>query len=200
MNRQGKLYYVLMIALIGVFLSACSSQTKVKSDLHIKGAPKWVNKGSQALKDKGGRLFHGVGIANPMGDMSLQRDAADNRARAELARVLQSYMNVVSKDYLASQSTQSNPTGKASDANKTARTEQDVSRDIKNITKVNLRGAKIIGRWRHKKTNVIYSIAELDMKRMKKVIKETDGISPGLQSFINDNGDNIFDGVATSQK
>jgi len=33
-----------------------------------------------------------------------------------------------------------------------------VSRQIKNLSKVNLSGAKIIGSWRSPKTNIIYSM------------------------------------------
>jgi len=60
-----------------------------------------VNEGTNILNNKDERLFHGVGSASPTGDMSLQRSVADDRARAEVARVLSSYMEVVSSDYMA---------------------------------------------------------------------------------------------------
>ena len=85
---------LLSAALVASALSACSSTTQVESDLSIKGAPDWVNEGTHILNDKDGRLFHGVGLASPMGDMSLQKSVADDRARAEVARVLSSYMDV----------------------------------------------------------------------------------------------------------
>lgn len=183
MNWQKKNGILFVIFILIVSLTACSGKTRVKSDLHIKGAPKWVNKGTQVLKDKRGRLFHGVGQASPMGDLSLQKDAADNRARAELARILSSYMDVVSSDYLAASSSGN---------------DKQVSRHIKSLSKVNLTGAKIIGRWRDKRSNVIYSIAELDMKRVKKTTKSFKSMNADLKQYIDKQGDNIFDSMNES--
>ncbi|MEK7206329.1 MAG: hypothetical protein AAB134_00400, partial [Pseudomonadota bacterium] len=82
-------------------VAGCAGQTKLESDLGIKGAPEWVNKGTAYVNDKDGRLFHGVGSASAMGDASLQRSTADDRARAEVARIFSSYLDVVSSDYQA---------------------------------------------------------------------------------------------------
>src|SRR3989338_6556854 len=89
------------MALFALAVSACYSTTKVESDLGIKGAPDWVNEGSNILNDKDGRLFHGVGSASVMGDMALQKSVADDRARAEVARILSSYLDVVSNDFMS---------------------------------------------------------------------------------------------------
>ena len=171
--------------LLVLVLSACSSKTKVESDMNISGAPDWVNEGTNILKDKDGRLFHGVGFAPAMGDMSLQKSTADNRARAEVARVLTSYMNVVSKDYVESVGT-----GEQQELS------QAVSHDIENITKVNLTGAKIIGNYRDEKSNTIYSIAELDMKHVKGILGNVDSMNEGFRDYIKSKGDNIFDRMA----
>ena len=102
MKTSPRIANLLSVAFFALAISACSSTTQVESDLGLKGAPDWVNKGTNVLNDKGGRLFHGVGSASPMGDMALQKSAADDRARAEVARILSSYMDVVSSDYLSS--------------------------------------------------------------------------------------------------
>lgn len=180
-NRCG-----LVVAVIAaVLLAGCGSKTVVESDLNIKGAPDWVNQGTQMLNDNDGRLFHGVGQATPMGDESLQRSTADERARAEVARVLNSYLNVATKDYSAM----------ASRGGEQAN-EQSVSRQIDNLTQVNLTGAKIIGHWRDKKTQTVYAIAELDMKRMKETVEQLEAMSPGLRDFLTQQGDTIFDRLA----
>lgn len=82
-------YAGLMAAALA--LAACSSRTVVTSNLGIKGAPDWVNQGSQALSDHDGRLIHGIGSAPAMNDLSLQTSVADERARSEVARVLSSF-------------------------------------------------------------------------------------------------------------
>lgn len=175
-------------ALLLTLLGGCASKTTVESDLHIKGAPDWVNEGTQMLNDQDGRLFHGVGSAAPMGDESLQRATADDRARAELARVLSSYLTVASNDYRAAAS------GGGESVN-----EQSVSRQIDNLTQINLTGAKIIGRWRDKRTGIIYAIAELDMKRMQQTLERAEQMSPNLRQFLNREGETIFDRIAGEQ-
>ena len=179
----------LFLALAVLALSACSSTTKVESDLGIKGAPDWVNKGTNVLNNKDGRLFHGVGSASPMGDMSLQKSVADDRARSEVARVLSSYMDVVSSDYLSA--------AKSGDTNVT---EESVTRQIKALTKVNLSGARIIGSWRDPKSNIVYSIAELDMNHVKGTLAATQGMNDDFKRYIETRADNIFDRVAKEKK
>lgn len=192
---------LLTVALLALAISACSSATKVESDLGIKDAPDWVNKGSSILNDKDGRLFHGVGSASPMGDMALQKSVADDRARAEVARVLSSYMDVVSSDYLSSaKSVSSAKTDASAKDGGASVTEEAVSRQIKALTKVNLAGAKIIGNWRDPKTGIVYSIAELDMNHVKSTLAGTQDMNDDLKRYIESSADNIFDRVTKEKK
>jgi hypothetical protein len=181
---------LLTVAALATSIAACSSgPTKVESDLGLKGAPDWVNEGTSTLNNKDGRLFHGVGSASPTGDMSLQKSIADDRARAEVARVLSSYMDVVTNDYMA-----------AAKSGGTGVSEESVSRQIKNLSKVNLTGARIIGSWRDPKTNIIYSIAELDMKQVKDTLGGVQDMNTDLKRYIETQADNIFDRVAKEKK
>lgn len=177
-------------AVLAALIAACSSgPTKVESDLGLKGAPDWVNEGTNILNNKDGRLFHGVGSASPTGDMSLQKSVADDRARAEVARVLSSYMDVVTSDYMA-----------AAKSGGTGASEEAVSRQIKNLSRVNLTGARIIGSWRDPKTNIIYSVAELDMKQVKDTLSGVQDMNTDLKRYIETQADNIFDRVAKEKK
>lgn len=178
-----------MPLLAALVLASCSGKTMVESDLGLKGAPDWINEGTQTLNDKGGRLFHGVGQAPRMGDESLQISTADNRARAEVARILSSYMDVVSSDYSS-----------AARSGDEAVAEQSVSRQIKNFTKINLSGAKIIAHWKDKKSGVIYSLAELDMKRIKDAIKTSKDMNEDVKRYISEHGDSIFDRYVSEGK
>lgn len=180
---------LLSLALSLSFLAACSSTTKVESDLGISGAPDWVNEGTNILNNKDGRLFHGIGSASAMGDTALQKSVADDRARAEVARILSSYLDVVSNDYLAA----------AKSGNNTVN-EESVSRQIKNLSKVNLSGARIIGSWHDPKTNIIYSIAELDMNHVKSTLAGVQDMNADLKRYIETSADNIFDRVAKEKK
>jgi len=170
-------------------LAACAGQTRLESDLAIKGAPDWVNKGTSYVNDKDGRLFHGVGSASPMGDVTLQRATADDRARAELARIFSSYLDVASNDY---QSAARSGDSKIS--------EEAVSRQIKNLSHVNLAGARVIARWQDKKTGIVYSIAELDLKQVKGTVSAAQDMNTDVRRYLENNADNIFDRVSQEKK
>ncbi|HEV2322053.1 MAG TPA: LPP20 family lipoprotein [Gammaproteobacteria bacterium] len=165
-------------------LTACSSRTTVESNLGIKGAPDWVNKGSQALNDQNGKLIHGIGSAPSMNDQSLQQSTADDRARAEVARVLSSFMHVVSQDYSA-----------AAGAGQDQQTQESVSRQIQNITDQNVSGARIIARWADPKTGSVWSLAELDMKQVKDMVANSKDMNAGFRDYFNSHADNLFDGM-----
>src|SRR5262245_44715003 len=177
-------------AVMAVALAACGGgKTVVKSDLGIRGAPDWVNKGTQAVNDKDGRLFHGGGSAPQLGDDALQRSTADDRARAEAARMLTTYIDAVSSDYSAAAGTGTN-----------AAADQSVSRQIKAVTKQNLAGSKIVGRWKDSRTNMVYSIAELDLKQVKTTLEGASGMNDDVKRYIGRNADNIFDKVTGEKK
>ena len=177
--------YLGAVLIAAAALTACSSRTVVESNLGIKGAPDWVNKGSQALNDQSGRLIHGIASAPSMGDQSLQTSTADDRARAEVARVLSSFMKVASQDYSASAGT-----------GQDQETQTSVSRQIQNITDQNVSGARIIAHWADPKTGSIWSLAELDMKQVKDMVANSKDMNAGFRDYFTAHADNLFDGVA----
>jgi hypothetical protein len=170
------------VGLAVLLMAGCAGKTKVESDLGIKGAPDWVNEGSQILNDKGGRLFHGVGQAPLMGDESLQVSTADNRARSEVARVLSSFFDVVNSDY-----------GSATGSGGEMAAQQSVARQIESLTQTNLSGARIIGHWRDKKNGTIHAIAELDLEQVKRIVAANQEMNQDFGKFLEAHGDNIFD-------
>ena len=68
MNKSIRIALIAATAL----LTACSGSTKIESNLGIKGAPDWVNEGTQAVDDKKGRFIQGVASAPPLNDEALQ--------------------------------------------------------------------------------------------------------------------------------
>lgn len=175
--------HVFFVVLAVSALAACASgRTEIESDLGIDGAPDWVNEGSQALNNRDGRLIHGMGSAPKMSSQSLQISTADNRARAEVARVLSSFMHVVSADYVAT-------TG----AGESALDEQAISRSVENVTRLNMSGAEIIGHWRDPETGAVYSLAELDLRRVAKLVGSTNEMHGGLRNHFAEHGETLFD-------
>lgn len=173
----------------GLVLAACSSQTRLDSDLGVAGAPDWVNKGSAYVANEGGRLFHGVGSAGAVGDPSLQRSVADDRARAELARIFSNYLDVAGADYQA-----------AARSGKDTQADEAVSRQIKSVSQLNLSGARIVARWHDKKTNTLWSIAEIDLKQFKDTLAAARDMNADAKRYLAEHGDNVFDRVSREKK
>jgi len=148
--------YTFSLLFLVLILGACSSRTTIESDMGLSDAPDWVNEGTQAVKDDDGRLIHGVGLAPPMGDVSLQKSTADNRARTEIARVLSTYVDAVIKDYTAS-------TGSDADLN--------VEREIRSTTQLALSGVRILGHWKNEENGDVYAFAELDMDAVEETLE-----------------------------
>lgn len=180
--------FVLVLG-FGLTLAACSSQTRLDSDLGVSGAPDWVNKGTAYVANDSNRLFHGVGSAGAMGDPSLQRSVADDRARAELARIFSNYLDVVSADHQA-----------AARSGKETQADESVSRQIKSVSQLNLSGARIIARWQDKKTNTLWSIAEIDMKQFKDTLSAAREMNGDAKRYLTENGDNVFDRISKEKK
>jgi hypothetical protein len=168
-------FSVLLLALL---LGACSSKTVIESDMGMDHAPDWVNEGTQAVSNDDGRLIHGVGMAPAMGDVSLQKATADNRARAEIARVLSTYVDAVIRDYTAS-------TGIEADLN--------VEREIRSTTQLVLSGARILGHWKDEDSGDIYAFAELDMDAVDKSLETATALSDAFKGHYKENADANFE-------
>ena len=140
----------------------------------IKGAPDWVNKGSQALKDDGKRLIYGIGSAPSMNDLSLQTSTADDRARAEVARVLSTFMHVVSQDYGAVRRhgpgsiRTNNPYRDRSRASPTRTSAARRSRHTGEI----------------RRTGTIWSLVKLDMNNVKAMVASSDAMNASFKNYF----------------
>ena len=96
---------ILLLVTVLFVATGCSSQkssTDIESDMGLENAPAWVNNGTNAVSNEDGQLIHGVGSAPAMGDLSLQKATADNRARAEVARIMSTFIDSTLADYSAS--------------------------------------------------------------------------------------------------
>lgn len=189
LNLLGSTIRWVMLLGSAWLLIACASSSNLNEVADEDGVPIWVKGGSTIQSSKDGRRFHGVGSAPMLGDFSLQTATADNRARSEINRIVASYVEIVSRDYIAS-----------GDAEESGFNAQHVPRQIDEVANLDLTGIDVIGHWQDKKSNVIYSIAEMDMQRVRDIIKSAESLHPGLREFIKTEGDNIFDRIATSEE
>src|SRR3979411_894225 len=91
------------MAVVAAALAACGGEKKPEMSNQIQHAngPDWVNRGSGAFGSDKGKMFYGVGIASGIHNVAMRRSTSDSRARAEIAKTLDTYVAVLNKDYAA---------------------------------------------------------------------------------------------------
>lgn len=160
---KNKLFRIAFFSVVIAFVAACSSsRTTVESDLFISGAPDWVNAGTQEVNNDSGRLLHGVGMSAVINDESLQKSVADNRARAEVARIMSISIEAMMGDHTT-----------ANDGAVSA----TVDREIKSQTQLALKGAKVVGRWKNRDNGDIYSLVEVDLDDLEAAVERANSLT-----------------------
>lgn len=180
-----RLLPVAMTLTVIVGLAACSSRNALESDMGISGAPDWVNKGTQAVDDVDGRYIQGVAFAPPLNDQSLQTTTADSRARAEVARVVSSYVDITLSDYSSSEG---------------YTTVSNIEQTLTISTRTALNGVKIKARWKDGKTGNIYSFAEMDMETLDDSIMAASKLSDDFRAFYSSKANTNFERFVQGQE
>lgn len=170
-------------------LTACASTVPETSPEHPvhgvnpDGTPKWVNRGSGAYETEQGKAFFGVGIVQGIQNEGLARPTADNRARAEIAKIFDLYIAAMMKDYQRSTT--------AGDFKASAE-EQDVVSAQKTITEVTLRGVEIRDHWMNPASGALYALAVLDMENIMKSLETAKNLSAKIRDHVRANSEKAF--------
>jgi hypothetical protein len=176
-------------------LLGCATAKVVETQKPIAAqAPEWVNKGSGAFKDAtGGDLFYGVGMASGIRNRALAVTAADDRARAEIAKVMNTYVATLTKSYMASTT--------AGDMNKSSE-EQHVQSTMKTFAQFTLHGAMPVDHWvdRSDKANPIYySLVKLDMAAVQQSLNDSKELDAKVKDYVKANAEKAFDELAAEE-
>lgn len=148
------------------------------------GPPNWVQKGSGAFNEKDSKSFYGVGSVVGVRNEPLAWDAAENRARAEIAKTFETYTGYLMRDYAASTT--------AGDFTRNTE-EQNVERAIKTVTTATLSGVRPIDRYKDEKTNTYYVLAKLSLEDMKNNLEQAKELNAQVREFVRKNADKMFD-------
>jgi hypothetical protein len=173
------LKFLVMVA-VSTALVACGGGKK--EDNHgMEGVnyPEWVMKGSGAFGGERGRVFYGVGSVSGIKNHALARTTSDNRARAEIAKIFETYSASLMKDYMASTT--------AGDM-KASSEEQHVEQAIKTFSAVTLSGVQIVDHWIHP-DGTVYALAQLDLASFKDNIDKAKELSGAVRDYVRKNAE-----------
>ena len=166
------------------FLGACETLPEKRVTLKDIGPPEWVLKGGGAYKDSEGKAFYGVGSATGIKNFSLQRAAADDRARNDLAKVFKFWTKSLTKDYMAHTAT--------GDFMVTTE-EQSVEMAIKTVTAATLTGVMIIDHWQHPHRNEIFALARLDLEKFKENLDHHEELSKEVRDAVKEGAEKLHE-------
>jgi hypothetical protein len=147
------------------------------------GAPNWVKEGSGVLNQDDTKSIYGVGAIVGVKNEPLAWEAAENRARAELAKTFQSYTAYLMQDYAAS-TTAGNFTKSTE--------EQNVERAVKTFTAITLNGVRPVDRYKDEDTASYYVLTKLSVEDMKAVLQQAEELDAEVRAYVQKNADRVF--------
>ncbi len=177
-------YRTLLLLMVILLLAGCGGKHKL-----VAGAPDWVNRGSGAFTKDKEKAFYGVGAVTGISTYSLAVQAADQRARADIARQLETFVSHLYRDFQATVPASAG-TGH----------EQHVEDTLKTMTQVSVRGARVIDHWRDPETNTVYSLARLDLEALRANVEKMQEIDAALRSFTASGAERAFDELRLQQQ
>jgi hypothetical protein len=148
------------------------------------GVPRWVNRGSGAFEGEFGKCFYGVGILTGVQNEGLARQAMDNRARGEIAKMFDLYVAAMMKDYQRSTT--------AGDFKASAE-EQDIVSAQKTITEVTLRGVEIRDHYIDPQNGTRYALAILDLNGIMKSLDDAKELNARVRDHVRANARRAFE-------
>ena len=178
-------YFIIILSVL--FLgTACSSIPTIPDApkaLAEYDPPTWVLNGGGAFTDIKGKAFYGVGSATGIKNYSLQRQVADDRARADLAKVFEYYVETLTKDYQAH-------TTAGSFAESTE--EQNSEAALKVVVSQTLRGVVIVDHFEIPERRELISLARLDYDAFKRNVEQAEAfqeLPPQVREDIKERAD-----------
>jgi hypothetical protein len=175
------LFKGLVVGLLAIGLSACGSSTTAgDAPANFQGIeyPEWVLKGSGAYGGDAGRVFYGVGSVTGIKNHALARTTADNRARADLAKVFETYSASLMKDYMASTM--------AGDA---VSEEQHVESVIKTFSAQTLSGVQVVDHWFHPADGTVFALARLDLNAFTDSLEKMNELNGQVKEYVKKNAE-----------
>lgn len=190
MNSLRLVSRVTVVALAASFLVACAG---AKPSPKVK--PDWVIKGSSAMKKDGKQAIYGVGAVTGVKNEPLATTTAQNRARAEITKIFETYTASLMKDYAASTTG-----GAAVDQESPTMEEQHIEQAIKTFSAATLSGVEIVDQWKDPSNGTLYALARLDMENFKNNLDKMKELSDAVRDYVRKNAEKAFDDLAEEEE
>lgn len=190
-NSRVAVSIVFMFFLVPFLLQGCAGKEPVRSAAE---GPAWVDQGSGAFSDAGSKVFYGVGGVTGVRNKPLAKSASENRARAEIAKVFETYTASLMKDYAASTIGGAAVTGDSATSE-----EQHIEQAIKTFSAVTLNGVMIIDHWTDPADGTLYSLARLDLDSFSNSLDKMAELNSAVRDYVRKNAEKSFDGLAAEE-
>jgi LPP20 lipoprotein len=181
---------IILLALPPISLVGCAGRQPAATQ-----PPEWVGKGSGAFKDAGNKVFYGVGAITGVRNKPLAQTASENRARAEITKIFETYTASLMKDYSAS----TTGGGAVTSASATSE-EQYIEQAIKTFSAATLNGVMIIDHWTDPSDGTLYSLARLDLENFKNSLDKIKELNSAVRDYVKKNAEKSFDGLAAEEE
>ncbi|MBQ26570.1 MAG: hypothetical protein CMH81_00280 [Nitrospiraceae bacterium] len=171
-------FMISSLVLVPLFLQGC-----------FGGPPAWVKKGSGAFQSDT-KAFYGVGAIKGIHNPPLATNAADNRARAELGKILETYSASLIRDYAAS-----SVVGDFAESTE----EQLIEQALKTFSATTLSGVQIVNHWTDKDEDITYSLAKLDLDDFEAQIERVKAFNGEVREYLRKNAVRLFDHLGAEE-
>jgi hypothetical protein len=169
---------------LAAFLSGCVTRPKASAQYCTDGreAPEWTTRGAAAFPGDAGKVFYGRGEASLVHNHSLLRELAENRARAELAKMLNAGVKALMTDYVASTP--------ASDQEGSERQAEGARKTVVNES---LLVATMIDSCDVVEKGIYFSLARLDADAFTTVLDKDKELDRKMREYIRANARRAFE-------
>ena len=177
---------LILVGVLSLGFVACGGDKKTDGNApaNMKGIeyPDWVMKGSGAFGGEAGKVFYGLGSVSGIKNHALARTAADNRARAEIAKTFEVYSASLMKDYMASTT--------AGDMSASSE-EQHVEQAIKTFSAQTLSGVQIVDHWYHPTDGTVFALARLDLDAFVDSLDKMKELNSKVRDYVRKNAEKV---------
>ena len=147
-----------------------------------ESAPKWVKTWTYSGQDP--KALYGIGEAMGIRNEPLAWDVAENRARAQMVKVLSTYTAYLMRDYAASTA--------AADLANTAE-EQHIEQATKTFAAATLHGVRSVDRYKDEKKGIYYVVVKMNLEDVKEMLTQSKELNSQMREFVRKHADRAFE-------